>query len=453
MATSASTTQLGQPHTIVIGGGWAGLTAAVKLAHHGCKVTLLESARQLGGRARRVAFAQNRVDNGQHLLLGAYTETLEIMRFLGIRLDEKFLRHSLQLKLRDPKGKDVVLKAPRLPAPLHLFIALLSCSGLSLKERLCAIQFGFRLFMHGFILPDDLPVQELLLRYRQPESLIKKFWSPLCLAIMNTPADDASAHVFIRVLHDSFRDDARFSDLLFARADLGSLLPDPAMEYIEARQGSIKLGQKVTGLIIEGDQIKGVQLDEQELMADHVILATTANACHQLINGHRALRLLGSQLGQFTYEPICTIYLQYPAEVTTGEHMVGLLGGHGQWLFDRRIYKQPGLMAVVISSAGPHMALDNNRLIKRIQCELATHYPDWPAPLDTMVIREKRATFSCHAGINQIRPECKTPVQGLWLAGDYTNTGYPATLEGAVRSGLECARHITKTVPSPSKNQ
>ena len=453
MATSTSTTPLGQPHTLVIGGGWAGLSAAVKLAQQGCKVTLLESARQLGGRARRVAFEQNRVDNGQHLLLGAYTETLNIMRLVGIEPDEQFLRHKLLLTLHDPKGKDVVLKAPKLPAPLHLFIALLACSGLSLRERLRALQFGLRLFMHGFILPDDMPVQELLLRYKQPENLIKRFWSPLCLAIMNTPAEDASAHVFIRVLHDSFRKDARFSDLLFARADLGSLLPDPAMEYIEAKHGSIKLGQRATGLILEGDRCQGVHVDDQTLTADHVVIATTASACHNLISDHGVLHSLSEQLAQFSYQPICTIYLQYPAEVSTGEPMVGLLGGHGQWLFDRRLYEQPGLMAVVISGDGPHMELDNARLIKRIQCELASHYPDWPAPLDAMVIREKRATFTCHAGINRLRPECKTPVQGLWLAGDYTNTGYPATLEGAVRSGLECARHITETVPSPSNHQ
>lgn len=444
MATSEPNSQLTQKHIAIIGGGWAGLAAAVQLSQHpDIKVSLFESARQLGGRARRVAFDKLRVDNGQHLLIGAYKETLKLMESLGLDINEKFQCQPLDLNIRNPfKRQTIKLRASRLPAPFHLLLALLTCKGFSLSERLRAMQFGARLFIHGFKFEGDISVAELMQRYKQPASLVEKFWGPLCIAIMNTPVEQASAHIFLRVLHDSFRDHHRNSDLLYPRVDLGSLLPDPATEYIEKQGNTIKLGQRVTGLEIDKDKLYGILVDEQMFDADHVIIATSPHACHNLITGHTPLRYLGHQLGQYSYQPICTIYLQYPAEVTTGHHMLGILGGHAQWLFDRAIYKQPGLMAVVISSEGPHMELDNEQLIDQVKKEIALLYPDWPEAGDAMVIREKRATFHCTRDINQIRPENKTPVQGLWLAGDYTNTGYPATLEGAVRSGLQCARQI-----------
>jgi len=448
MATSEPNSQLSPKHVAIIGGGWAGLAAAVALSRQpDIKVTLFESARQLGGRARRVPFGKLRVDNGQHLLIGAYKDTLRLMESLGVDLDKKFRRQPLDLNIRNPlKRQTIKLKATRLPAPFHLLFALLTCRGLNFRERLSAMRFGSRLFMHGFKFNGDISVAELMQRYKQPASLVEKFWGPLCIAIMNTPIAQASAHIFLRVLHDSFRNQNRDSDLLYTRDDLGSLLPDPATEYIEKQGNTIKLGQRITGLAIKKDTVYGILLDEQMFDADQVIIATSPHACQNLITGHAPLRYLEQQLGQYHYQPICTIYLQYPPEVTTGHHMLGVLGGHAQWLFDRAINNQPGLMAVVISSDGPHMELDNEQLIDQVKKEIALLYPDWPEAKDAMVIREKRATFHCTSDINQIRPENKTPVEGLWLAGDYTNTGYPATLEGAVRSGLQCARQIIETI-------
>lgn len=444
MATSESNSPLKPKHVAIVGGGWAGLTAAVALSRQpNIKVTLFESARQLGGRARRVPFDKLRVDNGQHLLIGAYKDTLKLMESLGVDLDEKLLRQPLDLNIRNPfKRQKIRLKARRLPAPFHLLLAILTCRGFSFRERLQAMRFGARLFMHGFKFEGDISVAELMRRYQQPSSLVEKFWGPLCIAIMNTPIAQASSHIFLRVLHDCFRNQNSDSDLLYTRHDLGSLLPDPATEYIEKQGNTIKLGQRITKLKIHNDKIYGILIDEYMFDTDHVVIATAPHSCHGLISGHTPLNSIVQQLGQYHYQPICTIYLQYPSEVTTGHHMIGILGGHAQWLFDRAINKQPGLMAVVISSDGPHMQLDNEQLIDQVKKEITLLYPDWPQAEEAMVIREKRATFHCTSGINQSRPENKTPVEGLWLAGDYTNTGYPATLESAVRSGLQCAQQI-----------
>ncbi len=448
MATSESSSPLNSKHIAIIGGGWAGLTAAVILSEQpDIKVTLYESARQLGGRARRVPFGKLCVDNGQHLIIGAYKDTLNLMESLGVDLNEKFLRLPLDLNIRNPlKRQTIKLKAFQVPAPFHLLLALLLCRGFSLRERLRALQFGARLFMHAFKFKGDISVGELMQRYKQPASLVEKFWEPLCIAIMNTPISQASAHIFLRVLHDSFRNHTHDADLLYARDNLGCLLPDPATLYIEKKGNTIKLGQRISGLEIKENQLKSLLVDEQTIDADHVIIATAPHTCHNLISNHIELQNLEQQLSQYHYQPICTIYLQYPPEITTGHHMLGTLGGHAQWLFDRAIYNQPGLMAVVISSEGLHMELDNDQLIEQIKKEIALLFPDWPEPDETLVIREKRATFHCTQDINQIRPENKTQVEGLWLAGDYTNTGYPATLEGAVRSGSQCARQIIETI-------
>ncbi|MDH5178791.1 MAG: hydroxysqualene dehydroxylase HpnE [Gammaproteobacteria bacterium] len=450
MAATESTGKLTRSHVIIIGAGWAGLAAAVALSRAGVKITLLESARQVGGRARRVAFNKLRVDNGQHLLIGAYQQTLQLMSSLNINIDEKFIRESLQLTLRDQQGNTVFLSTPRLLVPLHLLVALLKSKGLSLSERMRAIQFGVRLFMHGFKFRQDMSVAELMVRYKQPAGLCRKFWYPLCIAIMNTPPERASAQVFLRVLHDSFRQNANHSDLLYTRADLSSLFPDPAIEYIEKQGGSIRLGQRVTGLQLDekSGRINAVAVDEQILPADHVIIATPAHACANLLKDIPGLQPLSGQLAKLSYEPIVTAYLQYPESVRMPHHMLGMLDTTTQWLFDRRIYGQAGLLAAVISSNGPHMEQDNEVLGGIISGEIARLFPDWPAPEDMLIIREKRATFACEPGINTLRPPNNTTIDGLWLAGDYTNTGYPATLEGAVQSGLQCAARIIETLPN-----
>lgn len=444
MASTESDIKKKQKHVIIIGGGWAGLATAVELSRHSdFKVTLYEAARQLGGRARRVPFNDLGVDNGQHILIGAYSKTLELIESLGVDLNSIFLRQKLDLHILNPLKRQLIkLKSAGLPAPFHLLMALLTCRGLTLTERFRAAQFGSTLFMHGFKFKDDIPVSELMKRYKQPASLVEKFWGPLVIAIMNTPVDQASSHIFLRVLHDSFRNHQRDSDLLYPRRDLGSILPDPATEYIEKKGNAIKLGQRISSLSIKNDKVYGVLIDGKMVDADHVVLATSSFATLDLINDHSTLLPVKKQLSQYTYQPICTIYLQYPPEVTTGRPMIGLLGSYSQWLFDRFIYQQPGLMAVVISSEGPHMKLANEQLIEQIKKELALLFPGWPDAIDTMIIREKRATFHCTHHINEIRPENQTPIDGLWLAGDYTNTGYPATLEGAVRSGLQCAQQI-----------
>jgi len=448
----------------VVGGGWAGLTTAVELARHDIPVLLLESAKQMGGRARRVPFANNinltgqkagskpyntdkiSVDNGQHLLLGAYDSTLEMLHTVGVSEESVLRREKLALNMRRQGGQDVSIKTCRLPAPLHIVWGLLFASGLTLKDRIKTLQFCRAMLRLKFTLSTDESCLQLFRRFQQTNNVIKTVWEPLCIAALNTPIETASASIFLRILCDAFSRRRDESDFLFLKADLGEAFPDRAVNYIETYGGHVRLGQRVTELLIENRQMKGLKLQNSEIETEYVVLATPHFATSKLLAPHAELTELTQHLTMLKSQPIVTVYLQYPDNISLNANMIGLVGTTSQWIFDRRLYGQPGLMAVVISSSGPHMELNNKNLCTTVENEIAGFFPAWPKAIDRMVIREKRATFDCVSGCNRYRPANPTPVQGLWLAGDYTNTGLPATLESAVRSGKRCAQSIIKTI-------
>ncbi|MDZ7662749.1 hydroxysqualene dehydroxylase HpnE [Thiohalophilus sp.] len=441
-----------QESVIIVGAGWAGLAAAARLAGLGHRPLLLESARQPGGRARKVAFAGHAVDNGQHLFIGAYRSTLALLQQIGVPAESAFERRPLHLQIHNSRGTGLELCAPRLPAPLHLLWALLRARGLTFASRRQALKFGWLLWRNRLGGQTDQSLLALLQQTGQTPELIHKFWNPLCLAVMNTPLAESSAELFVNVLRDAFLQQRGDSDLLYAKHDLGTLFNEPAMQYIEQQGGEVRLGQRVTRLLIEDQQIKGVGTAAGELHANQVILAVPPYALSALSRTQPALASLRQQCDAFTYEPICTVYLHYPPTVKLPQPMLGLLGGLGQWVFDRGVYDQPGLLAVVLSSRGDHLQLENPQLIVRLAQELATLFPDWPAHEQAYVLREKRATFASRVGINAQRPDHRTAIRGLWLAGDYTRTGYPATLEGAVRSGVQCATLAHQALQNPEQD-
>ena len=436
----------GRAAVVIVGGGWAGLTAAVELARHGLKPTVLEAARQPGGRARMTPFDDLHLDNGQHILLGAYRSVLHILQTLGVAESSVFRRLPLELVLRDAAGADVRLTAPSLPAPLNLLSGLLTATGLTLFERLAALRFVARARRDRFECAPDVPLADYLHACGQPPALTRALWQPLCLAALNVPVAQASTRIFLRVIRDAFFGARRDSDFLIPCADLGACLPRPAMDYIEQRGGAVRLGARALALHVRGGAVAGVGLRNATLAATHVVLAVAPQAAAQLLHGHAELAPIAAGLDGLGAQPICTAYLRYPEHVTLGREFVGALDATVQWLFDHgRLSGRAGLIAAVISGPGPHMRLAREALTERIVAEIARLYPAWPRPLTIKLIREKHATFAATPGVDACRPGPVTPVKGLWLAGDYTATGYPSTLEGAVRSGLVCARHVLES--------
>ncbi len=431
---------------IVVGGGWAGLAAAVHLTRNKVPVLLLESARQLGGRARSIRFGDGVADNGQHLMIGAYQSLLSLLLELGIDVDKVLRRDPLSLSTFRKGRASLHFHAPRLPAPLHLLAAILLARGPGLRDRLQALRFGRHLKTLRLPADGDISVQALLHSERQTPDMIRRLWEPLCLATLNTPIAEASARIFLRVLRDTFLTMNRHSDLLFSQVELGNLMPVPAAAWLERHGAQVRLGERVTGLKLDRRGNLAVISSHGERAASRIVLATPHVMARRLMSHHRPLKHLCGKLEQLGNEPITTLYLQYPASVCLPQPMIGIEDGLAQWVFDRRVCGQPGLISVVISGRGKHDRLDRETLTARIIEELAETFPAWPAPTAQLLVRDKRATFSSRAGVDAVRPGNRTPVEGLWLAGDYTDTGLPATLEGAVRSGVHCATSILESM-------
>jgi len=446
----------------VIGSGWAGCAAAVELARAGYKVTLLESARTLGGRARRVDTDRAHLDNGQHILLGAYSETLRLMKLTGV--DRKQALLTLPLQMRYPAGTggmDFAAPALPLPAPLHLAAALLRAKGLERADKLSLMRFSTAARWMGWQLNDDCSVDELLRRFDQTPRLIQLLWRPLCLAALNTPPERASAQIFLNVLRDSLGARRRAaSDMLLPRVDLSALFPQAAGAYVEAHGGSVRTGAKVQGLRpienrlwqlnISGAAVGGTW----STYFSGVVLATGASQAATLLHEipDADTTALCARLTAFVPEAITTCYLQYDAATKLDLPFYALLDDpenhqYGQFVFDRGQLDaaQAGLLAVVISASGPAAEQPQELLAEALAVQLAVVFqrPELGRPTWFKVITEKRATYACAPGL--VRPGNASGLPGLAIAGDYTAGDYPATLEAAVRSGVAAAALLNRS--------
>ena len=438
----------------VIGAGWAGCTAAVELTAAGHQVTLFEASRQLGGRARRVDINELSLDNGQHILLGAYKDSLSMMRKVGIDPATAMLRLPLQM-CYPPESGGMTFVAPRLPAPLHLLLALWRAHGLDREDKLALARFSSAARWMGWQLHDDCSVSTLLERFDQTDRLIQLMWRPLCIAALNTRPEQASAQVFLAVLRDSLGAKRSASDMLLPRVDLSSLYPQQAAAFIEERGGNLESGCNIRQLRRHGEQW---QLDSNDasLDFDAVGIATPPETAAGLLDGIADATLI-AQLRNFEYEPITTCYLQYPADMRLPRPFFALIDtpstaesssvpAWGQFVFDRGQLDpaQAGLLAVVISASSDAIQAGHEALAQAVAAQLATTFkqPELASPNWTRVISEKRATFACTPAL--ARPANDSGLERLLLAGDYTASDYPATLESAVRSGKLAAQELIK---------
>ncbi len=435
-------------HIAVIGGGCAGLSAAANLAERGYKVTLFEASSQLGGRARTVV-VENKdliqlLDNGQHILLGAYHETLSLLKKAGVKESDAFQRLPLQINMQSSHAKSAfsLKSAHYLPAPLNLLFGFLVCKGLSFSERFSAIKLMHYLKKSHYEIISDKPLYKFLVSNQQSLRTIELLWEPLCLAALNTPIDNASTLIFLNVLRDSFSGNKKNSDFLLPKLDLSQILSLPLSHYIQGHGGTILLNERVQQLIIE-DTGFNIETKTEKLHFSHIVIATSPARVDKLLAPLGMQKSALELTEKFQYQPIYTVYLQYTSETKLPSVMTGLTGSMGQWAFDRgRLCDQKGLIAVIISAEGKHQKRSQDELALQVAKELNRAFPHLGKPLWHKVIAEKRATFACTP--NLIRPGNKTALPNLYLAGDYTYHDYPATIEGAIRSGLQCADLISK---------
>ncbi|MCL2162578.1 MAG: hydroxysqualene dehydroxylase HpnE [Betaproteobacteria bacterium] len=425
----------------IIGAGYAGLACAVELARQDVEVTVFERSRTLGGRARAIGKDGLTLDNGQHLLIGAYTELTRLLRLTGV--SPRQIMH-LPLTLSIPG--QLHLRAAALPAPLHLLLGLIRAQGLDWRERFSIYAMLRHLKRRRFQLPAEMTVTELLTDCQQPFRLRNLLWEPLCLAALNTPAHEASAQIFANILRDTLAAaSASASELLIPRVDLSELFPVPAARYLASRNGNILISNAITAITPEATGFRLIGAPGHRIWPQ-VVIATAPHHATALLDSTEVCPQLAAQIKALPSEPIITIYLAFGPGVALPAPMIGLTAGPAQWAFDRgQCGGLEGLFATIISAPRRENEVKGrNALIAAIlaQLERALGH-SLPKPQWTRVITEKRATIACRPGLE--RPGIATPLPGLWLAGDYIESEYPATLESAVRTGVQCAREIIAT--------
>jgi len=397
----------------IVGGGYAGMAAGVALAEHGIGVTVFESGPIPGGRARRVVSQGHALDNGQHIFVGAYTELFRLMRTVGVPPDA-LLRYPLEVRY----ARDFSLRSLWFPAPFGLLAGLLCARGVSVAERLGALRFMASLRRINFHVEPDISVRQFLEEQGQRDRMRHFLWAPLCVSALNTPLEQASTNAFLAALRDTIGSNGAASDFLLPRVDLSRLFPEPAGEFIRAHGGEVRCGTTIR------------TLEELKSQFGRIIVA---------VGPHQLKALLPEVAAEFTYQPIYTCYLQYPEGTRLPFPMLGMSDGLVQWVFDRgTLLGEGGRLACVISAQGDHQQMTHGEIADHCHRELFGAQLVHGKPAWTQVIAEKRATISCTPGLQ--RPAVKR--NGAILAGDYTDSEYPPTLEAAVRSGVRAARMI-----------
>ncbi len=470
----------------VVGGGWAGLAAAVRAAHDGHHVTVFEASRTWGGRARTVTLrhpTELTLDNGQHILIGAYTETLRLMQLVGVDTEAVFVRRPLRMTYPDGTG----LALPDWPAPLDVLAGVLGTRGWRWTDKLALLATAARWQATGFTCLPHTTVAGLCARL--PQRLQQEFIAPLCISALNTPADRASGQVFLRVLKDAMFGVAKGSNLLLPRVPLGALWPDAAVSWLQKRPqpADLRLGVRVTSLQPATVEMPGQRSPSGNGLPsitphpsaahsvspqwavngevfDHVVLANSASkqtseliqkalaASHESGGNQNSL----TNTDAMAFEAIATVYAwagqrsEASTQTSTDTHsrhldrieqMLGVThtlphpmlalrhsARHpAQFVFDRGQLGGPaGLLAFVISASGT----ETGPIADAVQQQALTQLGLRIQVIQTIV--EKRATFACTPGL--VRPPMQL-APGLTAAGDHIQGPYPATLEGAMRSG------------------
>ena len=448
-----------QKAVAIIGGGWAGLAAAITLCSQGFKVSVFESSPQLGGRARGIDWKGMTLDNGQHLMIGAYQEMLGLLKQIGAAESDLFKRLPHRMLMLDAQAKTAKpifdLSLPTFPAPFHLLLGIFYNKQLSLREK-TTLLIRFNRLLNTPI-HTDISVTDWLNSARLPALYVEALLKPVCLAALTTHPQDASARCFQTVLQQTFNGPAEYTDLLIPTTDLGHVLPSLAATYIQQQGGTVHTRHKLQSLHIKNGQLKSLLIGDadgnsQPHSFDHVILATPAKVTAGLLEPYQDTHAISRQLEGLEYESVTTLYLEFAAPVTLTYPMIGILNGATEWLFERTACGQPNLLAAVISAA---QNLDRATLAEQVISELKALLPWLPDCIDHKLITEKRAAFHCQPGVDQYRPGLTTSLPQLSLCGDYiyieenNQPGLPSTLEGALRSGVKCAQRLIQSAAKP----
>ncbi|NOT61312.1 MAG: FAD-dependent oxidoreductase [Acidobacteria bacterium] len=436
---------------LIIGGGFAGLSAAVELAERNLPVIVLERRNFLGGRAYSFTdkITGDVVDNGQHLMMGCYHHTLAFLDKIGARDKLKFQTNPRVDFLHEHEGH-ACFQCPPLPAPLHLLGGLARLSSLNWRDRLHALRVGLALrSLNGnHTNLADKTVRQWLTELGQTEQMQNRFWDLVALATLNESPERASADMFARVLDQAFMHTKQDSTMVISRTGLSDLYTTDAQRFIEKHGGKVRLNASVKTIDFAVGAAVGVTLEDGETIAASAIISAAPYFMlkrmlpTELVRQHAAWQAIN----EFQSAPIVSINLWYDRQVTDLE-FTGLLDSPIEWVFNKNAIagdhrRTTRHLALVISGAHEAAKQSKEDLVAVAQREMRRFFPAARQAVlkHSFVIREYDATLSHTVGTARLRPSQPTPYPNFFLAGDWTATGLPATIEGAVWSGQECAR-------------
>ncbi len=445
---------------LIIGGGLAGLSAACELADRGYRVDLFEKRPYLGGRtfSFRDKATGEEIDNGQHIFMKCCTSYIEFLKRLGV-YDRTYVQERLSVTVYGKDGRSSALKSARLPPPLHLGPSLAGYKHLSLREKLAVLRGGLALRgvsakkLWGL---DGVSFYDWLKAHGQPDRAIDSFWNLIILPTLNDDARDVSAAQAIMVFQEGFMKNREAADIGIAKVGLSALLADEAREYIESRGGCVHLGEGIASLDGTLEAIEGARTSRGAMhRADAYVTAVPPNRLLALLPPALRTHESFARAGRLGMSPIVNMHVWLDRTVTDLPFAT-YLESHVQWVFNRSAMQRLGFNGsrsqsdqrqhLVISVSGAHKLIDMPKedLAQLLLEDLRRRIPAAREArvLSTTIVRERFATFTASPGSAANRPPCKTPVPNLFLAGEWTATGWPSTMESAVRSGMACAREV-----------
>jgi hydroxysqualene dehydroxylase len=438
----------------VLGAGLSGLSSAVELVRSGARIALVEQSPRPGGRCYSFRDAESRdiVDNGQHLLVGAYSHTLAYLEAVGTRNCLLPLK-GMALPLFHPVRGRSVFQLPSLPRPFDLAGGILRYRHISLPDRISMMRVGSAIHRWTSNLETSLEgisVTQWLKHLGQSEEACRSFWFPLSIAIMNEQPDRASALLFARSMYEVFRGPSGSSDILIATVGQTELYSDGAISLLHRAGSMIRFGSEVVSIEEQHRSSYIVRLKNGETIASRCVVSALPppSLAKVLQGGSRTIAGLGN-LDHFSTSPIISIHLWFDAEFMP-DVLLGLIDRPLHWLFNRRRFvpggdsPYPGYVSCVISGAHAEVGLPASELVRRSLLEIGAVYPRSREArlMRSLVVKERRATYSPGRGGESLRPATLTAWPGFVLAGDWTATGLPSTIEGAVRSGVSAARAV-----------
>jgi squalene-associated FAD-dependent desaturase len=446
----------------IVGGGFAGLSAGVALAERGFRVALVESKPQLGGRAYSFQDPDSGdfIDNGQHVLMGCYGETLDFLARIGTR-GQLFFHQNLEIEMRERGGRRGWLRTAPMPGPFHMSAALLRYRLLTARERWRVMAGSAQMLRMRRREPaalERLTVAALMERLGQGTRERECFWYPLATATLNDDPEVASAALLVEVVKRAFFGRRSDSAFVYSRVGLSELYCTAAADFIAARGGVVARHNPVETLELDADgAVAQLRLrDGSALAAANFIIAVAAPQLLRILPASVAGDPFFARLAGLGVSPIVCAHVWLDREVTDAA-FIGFIGTATQWVFNkRRIFERHGAhhggyLSFVISGARRLVDRTNDELLELVMSDLRAMVPTAAEArvVKALVIKEKQATMAPDLESHRLRPASTTPIGNLFLAGDWIETGLPATIESAVTSGRMAAAAVAARVGVP----